>query len=91
MDTRIMVGHPKEDVVLSTLPTYLFNVCFAHGITTCAQLVLEFYKPVSAFLNQLESIDIERLVTNFLDQGIIPAGETSMSGILNQAYPISLN
>jgi hypothetical protein len=72
------------------LKTHIVNACYKAGIQLTARLILELYHPNSPFLNQFESVDLEKIVDLFVSWGIIPVGGTPLC-FFYQGYPPSEN
>jgi len=70
---------------------YIVTACSKVGITTTAELLFEFRKQESQFLNSLESLDIERISNAFFAYDIIATERPGQGFFLAQQYPCSLN
>ncbi len=70
---------------------HFVTACSEAGITTTAELLSEFRKPTSPFLNSFESLDIERVSNAFLAYDIIATERPGIGLFLAQQYPCSLN
>lgn len=76
-----------EDYSESELPHYLVNKCYEFDIKTSYKLIREFEKAKSPLLDNLEALNVAKIVDMFVGWDIL----SSTTCILAQNYSFSKN